>query len=114
MEPKAGDAHSQPDIPGSAPRNPAARFPIATIIILSITIVATGRQMICPELLSALRRTPDALAAGEWWRMITPLFVHSHGWVQIIVNLIGIAVVSPLVERLFGSWGWLYFTSSSA
>lgn len=92
---------------GSAPLDAPARAPLATIIVLSITIVATGLQMQYPDLLSALRRNPDALAAGEWWRMITPLFVHSDGWMQIIVNLIGIAVVGPLVERQFGSWRWL-------
>jgi len=43
--------------------------------------------------------------------MVTPLCVHSDGWVQIILNLVGNAVVDPLVERLFGSWRWkaLYF-----
>jgi len=92
---------------GSAPLDASARFPIATLAVLSITIVSTGLQMLDPQVLSALRRNPAALAAGEWWRMITPLFVHSDGWVQIIVNLIGIAVVGAQVERLFGSWRWL-------
>jgi membrane associated rhomboid family serine protease len=84
-----------------------ARFPIATIGILSITGITTGLQLIYPEVLSALRRDPVALASGEWWRMVTPLFVHSDGWLKIIVNLLGIAVVGPLSERLFGSWRWL-------
>jgi len=97
----------------SAPPDASARFPIATIVVLSSTIVVTGLQIIYPEILNVLRRNPAALAAGEWWRMITPLFVHSDGWVQIIVNAIGIAMVGPLVERLFGSWRWLalYFIS---
>ena len=44
--------------------------------------------------------------------MITALFDHSDRWMQIMVNLIGTAVVGPLVERLFGTWRWLalYFT----
>jgi rhomboid protease GluP len=92
---------------GSAPPNASARFPIATIVVLSSTIAVTGLQIIYPEVLSALRRNPAALAAGEWWRMVTPLFVHSDGWVQIVVNAIGLAMVGPLVERLFGSWRWL-------
>jgi len=113
VEPKAGNTHFKHDVVGSAPLDIPARFPIATIVVLSITIVVTGLQMIYPEVLSALRRNPTALAAGEWWRMVTPLFVHSDGWVQIIVNLIGIAVVGRLVEQLFGSWRWLalYFIS---
>ena len=84
-----------------------AHFPIATIVILSITAVATGLQLLYLERVSALRRNPAALAAGEWWRMITTLFGHSDRWMQIMVNLIGTAVVGPLVERLFGTWRWL-------
>jgi rhomboid protease GluP len=107
VEPKASHAPRQRDLSGSAPLDAPARLTIATNVVLCVTIIATGLQMIYPEVLSALRRDPDALAAGEWWRMVTPLFVHADGWVQIIANLIGIAVVGPLVERLFGSWRWL-------
>src|SRR5438874_8530661 len=91
----------------SLPIGDRARLPIATVVVLGITAIATGLQLIFPRILGALRRDPSALAAGEWWRMITPLFVHSDGWVQIILNMVGIAVVGQLVERLFGSWRWL-------
>jgi rhomboid protease GluP len=113
MESKARDAVGQREVFGSVPLASAARFPIATTIVLGITVVATGLQMLYPGVLAALRRNPDALRAGEWWRMATPLFVHSDGWVQIITNLIGIAVVGSLVERLIGSLRWLalYFIS---
>jgi len=113
MEPKGSSVQIQRYSSESVPIDAPVRLPRATIITLSITIVVTGLQLIYPQVLSALRRDPSALTAGEWWRMITPLFVHSDGWVQIITNLIGIAVVGPLVERLFGSWRWLalYFVS---
>ncbi len=106
-EPMAAGKMRQNELPRAVPGNAQTRFPIATIVILGITAVATGLQLIYPEVLSALRRNPAALAAGEWWRMVTPLFVHADGWVQILVNLVGIAVIGPLVERLFGSWRWL-------
>jgi len=113
MEPKGSSVQIQRYSSESVPIDAPVRLPRATIITLSITIVVTGLQLIYPQVLSALRRDPSALTAGEWWRMITPLFVHSDGWVQIITNLIGIAVVGPLFERLFGSWRWLalYFVS---
>jgi membrane associated rhomboid family serine protease len=66
------------------------RLTIATSLVLGVTIVATGLQMIYAEVLSALRRDPHALAAGEWWRLFTPLFVHSDGWAQIITNLMAL------------------------
>jgi membrane associated rhomboid family serine protease len=113
VEAKARQDRSQRDASDSAPLARAERFPIATAVVLAITVVATGLQMLYPGVLAALRRNPDALKAGEWWRMVTPLFVHSDGWLQIITNLVGIAVVGALVERLFGSWRWLalYFVS---
>lgn len=83
------------------------RLPIATIVILLLTLAATGWQMLDPRVLAALRRNPAALAAGEWWRLITPLFVHADGWAQIIVNLLGIVLVGPAVEWLYGSLRWL-------
>ncbi len=68
---------------------------------------------VSPAIVSALQRNPAALAAGEWWRLITPLFVHPDGWSQIIVDFAGIAIVGPIVERRFGSARWLalYFVA---
>lgn len=82
------------------------RIPVATIAILVVTVILTGLQFVYPQVLDTLRRNPTALAAGEWWRMVTPLFVHSDGWLQILFNLIGIIVAAPFVERFYGS---LYF-----
>jgi membrane associated rhomboid family serine protease len=86
---------------------------MATIGVLGITAGITGLQFVFPAILSALQRDPAALAAGEWWRLVTPLFVHPDGWSQVIVNFAGIAIVGPVVERRFGSYGWLalYFVA---
>lgn len=88
-------------------------LPLATISVLTITAIITGLQFVYPPVLSALQRNPAALAAGEWWRLITPLLVHSDGWPQIIVDFAGIAIVGPVVEQLFGSYRWLmlYFVA---
>jgi membrane associated rhomboid family serine protease len=82
-------------------------LPMATICVLSITAIITGLQFVSPAIVSALQRNPAALAAGEWWRLITPLFVHPDGWSQIVVDFAGIAIVGPVVERRFGSPRWL-------
>lgn len=83
------------------------RFPIATVTVLLVTAVVTGLQFVFPALLPALERTPTALARHDWWRLITPLFVHSDGWRQIAFNFSAILVVGVLAERLWGSVRWL-------
>lgn len=85
------------------------RFPTATASLLAITGLVTGLQFVFPEILAALRRNPEALRAGEWWRMITPLFVHASAWPGIVFNFTAIAFVGTIVERIYGSRLWLIF-----
>lgn len=87
--------------------------PLVTLGVFSITAIITGLQFANPAVVSALQRDPARLAAGEWWRLITPLFIHPEGWTQMLVDVAGIAIVGPLVERRFGRVRWLalYFVS---
>ena len=82
-------------------------LPITTIIVLVVTAIFTGLQFPFPTVLEALRRNPHALAAGEWWRLVTPLLVHSDGWAQIVFNFVAIIIFGVLAERVFGHWWWL-------
>jgi membrane associated rhomboid family serine protease len=70
-------------------------------------------QGIDPQILPLLERTPDALTKHQYWRLITPLFVHSDGWRQIVFNFLAIAILGFIVERRFGRKLWLlvYFVS---
>ena len=38
---------------------------------------------------------------GEWWRLVTAMFVHS-GWVHLLVNLAGLGQIGLILERLVG------------
>lgn len=76
--------------------------PFAVAAVLVVTGLITGLQFVFPGLLSALRRTPGALADGQWWRLATPLFVHPDGWLQIAFNIAGIALFGPVVEVAYG------------
>lgn len=79
----------------------------ATAAVFVVTAIVTGLQLIFPSVLETLRRDPEALRAGEWWRVVTPLFVQSDGWPQIITNGLGLLLVGPFVERALGSRVWL-------
>jgi membrane associated rhomboid family serine protease len=77
-------------------------LPIITVLIIGSTALITGLQFVFPEVLTALRRDREALLAGEWWRMVTPLFVHAYGWWHACVNGVAALVFCPLAERLYG------------
>lgn len=43
---------------------------------------------------------------GEWWRFVTPIFLHGGpgiGWVHLLVNMYGLFMLGPYVEKLYGS-----------
>jgi len=83
------------------------RLPVATISVLAVTGIVTGLQFVYAPLLPSLERAPTALAQHEWWRLITPLFVHADGWRQIAFNFPAILIVGILAERVWGKWRWL-------
>jgi membrane associated rhomboid family serine protease len=89
---------STADAPERLPR----WWPIATASVLAITVVLTVLQFPFPGVRLALWRDPDALAAGQWWRLVTPLFVQYDAWWQIVVVFAILAGLGVLVERVFG------------
>lgn len=91
----------------------AGRKPlVASMIIIGATAIVTALQFVWPPLLPAMRRDLAALNAGEWWRIVTPLFVQPYGVIQCLFNGIFLLVFLPLCERLFGQGIWaIYFIS---
>lgn len=89
------------------------RLQVATLSILLVTGVLTGLQFAFPQVLAALMRTPAAITNHEWWRFVTPLFVHDEGWKQIAFNFPALLIIGTLTEHLFGSRQvlFLYFVS---
>ncbi len=43
-----------------------------------------------------------AIDAGQWWRFVTPVFIHI-GLPHLLVNMYGLWMIGPYVERLYGS-----------
>ena len=94
-------------VPASSFPKQVQKIPKATLAVLFTTGILTLLQFCFPVLIVTLERTPSMLAAGQWWRLITPTLINPEGWSQIVFNLLGIAVVGFLVERMFGSARWL-------
>jgi rhomboid protease GluP len=56
-----------------------------------------------PETLVAFgAKTNELLAEGEWFRLITPIFIHG-GLLHLLSNSYAIWVIGPVAEKLYGS-----------
>jgi membrane associated rhomboid family serine protease len=79
-----------------------SRLPVLSIAIIAVTVVITSLQFIFPEVLSLFRRSGDGLRAGEWWRIVTPLFVQPSGWSQCLFNGAFAIGFVPVAEKVYG------------
>lgn len=61
------------------------------------TLVRFGSGLNQPRLLS-----DGTLAGGEWWRLVTPIFLHG-GLIHIAFNSYMLIQLGPLVEQIYGS-----------
>lgn len=82
---------------------------IATTIIILLTVITFGLQLAYPEVLHAFRRDAAAMRSGEWWRLITPLFVQPWGVTQFGFNMLFLGVFLPMAERIYGARIWLLY-----
>src|SRR5690606_8690655 len=61
-----------------------------------------------PELLVWGAASDKAMMNGEWWRLITSIFVHG-GFIHLIYNLIILVFIGSMVEAILGSKRFLIF-----
>lgn len=76
-------------------------LPIVSILIFGVTALISGLQVVFPKILFEFWRAP-ALWTGEWWRLVTPLFVQSAGWSQCVYNGLAALFLLPLAEKFYG------------
>ena len=76
-------------------RSPAWRL---TVVIAALSILASA----LPSALGALAWHREAMADGQWFRLLTGHFVHldTH---HLLINLLGLAIVTDL---LMERWQW--------
>ena len=62
-----------------------------------------------------IKYTPLIVNAHEYWRLLTPMFLHA-GLLHIGLNMWGLYVLGPELERLLGPWRFalLYIVSAYA
>jgi rhomboid protease GluP len=84
-----------------------SRFPTATLTMLAVVALATAAALNKPHVLDILERSAATVPDREWWRLVTPLFVHDGGWPQIANNLIAGVAIGVVAEEIFGLVAWL-------
>jgi membrane associated rhomboid family serine protease len=77
---------------------------VFTILILNIAVFVL--QVLPPSrsITSSFGLQPFEIARGEWWRLITPMFLHSPGFfLHIAMNSIVLMAFGSQVEQAFGT-----------
>ena len=76
-------------------------------LVLAYRAGVSAKAYLAGKSFAALDRfgavTAPELLRGEWWRLGTSCFVHV-GLFHLALNLVAIAMMGPLAERLWGRW----------
>ena len=82
-----------------------ATFPgVVAASIIGINIVVFVLQNVIAGFTDRFAMAPWAIADGEYWRLITPVFLHSESFIfHIIMNSYILYSLGPNVEEAFGS-----------
>jgi membrane associated rhomboid family serine protease len=86
-------------------------FLAANIFIYLLMYLSGGAQ---GEVLVAYgAKLNSRIADGEWWRLVTPIFLHVQlpglGPLHLLANMYGLWQLGPYVERLYGSARFVVF-----
>jgi membrane associated rhomboid family serine protease len=104
----AGSFYLRTQSDGQAPR----KIPYATIALMVAIAIPTTLQFFFPEILQLFERNYERFLAGDWWRIVTSLFVQDGGMSGSIFNLVSLLLIGTVAETFWGSRKWLiiFFT----
>ncbi|TCC26766.1 rhomboid family intramembrane serine protease [Kribbella speibonae] len=93
--------------PNLAPLTTGPRRPVLTAAVFLVTLACGVAQLVHRPLYDHVVRDAARIDDGEWYRLITGMFFQDGWTAGLIVNLIWLAVVGTLAERVFGRARWL-------
>lgn len=73
------------------------RVPVTTALVALVVVVSLA-GLFWPAFEALLERNPTLILQGQWWRLLTQLFVQKHGWSQFLFNVFGLALLCAVVE----------------
>jgi membrane associated rhomboid family serine protease len=84
---------------------------VANIFVFLLTLLSSGGEN-SPSFNAVLvtygAKMNALINGGEWWRFVTPIFLHG-GILHLLMNMYGLWVLGPYVERLYGSAKFVFF-----
>src|SRR5690349_4357145 len=89
--------------PLHSPRASVFHLPRATLLLVLVVAVPTTLQFFFPAILALFQRDYARFLGGDWWRLLTPLFVQDGGVAGAIFNLISLLLVGSVAEQLWDS-----------
>jgi rhomboid protease GluP len=106
---------------GQTPRRPSVAMPWVTYTILAITVLiflgqyATESTLGTDWLAAFGDKDNAAIMAGQYWRLVTPIFLHAS-ILHIGFNMYFLFAIGPTLERFYGRIRFLllYFLSGIA
>jgi membrane associated rhomboid family serine protease len=97
---------NQDSVPQSLPRK--SHFPQTTFLLVVAIAIPSVLQFFFPAILSTFQRDYERFLNGDWWRLVTPLFVQDGGVPGTIFNLISLALVGSVAERIWNGRTMLF------
>lgn len=82
-------------------------FLIANIFLFLLVTLSGGSRDV-GVLIAYGAKLNRLIDGGEWWRLVTPVFLHGSPF-HLFVNMYGLFVLGPYVEKLYGSAKFVFF-----
>jgi len=79
---------------------------IAINLALFIAEIAVGGSTNSYALYTLGGLIPQEVVAGAWWRLLAAAFLH-FGPLHLSLNMFGLGLLGPFVEKILGSWQFL-------
>jgi len=83
-------------------RTPMTKAFLAINIIVFLLMAFAGGSTNQTTLMAFGVKSNAEIAQGQWWRFITPIFIHI-GLLHLLFNSYALWIVGPQVEKLYGS-----------
>jgi membrane associated rhomboid family serine protease len=76
----------------------------AVFALIVINVAVYVAQKIFPIVTQRFSSQPIRIADGQWWRLVTPMFLHSPFLIwHIVFNMLALFIYGPYVERAYGT-----------